>query len=361
MGRSLLRLLPRILVLNAGHAFDFACTIAVKPIRHRAMNGVIRVSALSVGFCFAISQTFDLTAATPAAEPGELHALVAQPVDISSSAYQYRADRNADANDPESWIALLHYAKLPLNKAPDGNQPAVKRVLCGLLWEEIRPVQQIELIWAANAKRRPAPEELTITTLTSRGTASTWWNNTGTLPHTLRPTVSADRRRYLYDLKIDTCGIVVSLAQGKQASNYDVPTVRVLVPDVWKKMDVEIEWAFDRATAVKNYSGRLETYDGRVGRLHPLADDASTNIAGPHAWQSRGESTARRGIRFPLLYMGTAKWRKEQPYTSQPDDVARTIVTLWTKGGNFSFLAADLENGPILRPSMDFSSAARRR
>ena len=193
MGRSLLRLLPRILVLNAGHAFDFACTIAVKPIRHRAMNGVIRVSALSVGFCFAISQTFDLTAATPAAEPGELHALVAQPVDISSSAYS-TADRNADANDPESWIALLHYAKLPLNKVPDGNQPAVKRVLCGLLWEEIRPVQQIELIWAANARRQPRRRTDNHDAHQPRN-CDTWWNNTGTLPHTLRPTVSADRRR----------------------------------------------------------------------------------------------------------------------------------------------------------------------
>ena len=155
MGRSLLRLLPRILALDAGYAFDFAFAIAVKPIRHRAMNSVIRASALIVGCCLAISQTFDLKAATPAAEPG---AWTRWPISLSipSSAYQYRADRNADANDPESWIALLHYAKLPVNKAPDVNQPTVKRVLCGLLWEEIRPVQQIELIWAADARGQPA-------------------------------------------------------------------------------------------------------------------------------------------------------------------------------------------------------------
>jgi hypothetical protein len=55
-----------------------------------------------------------------------------------------------------------------------------------------------------------------------------------------------------------------------------------------------------------------------------------------------------------VLYTGTAKWRKRYPFTSQPDDVARTIVTVWTRAGNVSFLAADLENGPILAPEFGF-------
>ena len=66
-----------------------------------------------------------------------------------------------------------------------------------------------------------------------------------------------------------------------------------------------------------------------------------------------------------LLYLGTAKWRRVQPYTSQAEDAARTIVTLWTEAGNFSFLAADLENGPILAPEYGFfvrrTSRRRRR
>ena len=49
----------------------------------------------------------------------------------------------------------------------------------------------------------------------------------------------------------DTCGIVVSVGGDKTAADYDVPTVRVLVADTWKKMDVEIEWGFDPATAEK--------------------------------------------------------------------------------------------------------------
>jgi hypothetical protein len=34
--------------------------------------------------------------------------------------------------------------------------------------------------------------------------------------------------------------------------------------------------------------------------------------------------------------------------------VARTIVTVWTKSGSFSFLAADLEQGPVLAPEYGF-------
>ena len=34
--------------------------------------------------------------------------------------------------------------------------------------------------------------------------------------------------------------------------------------------------------------------------------------------------------------------------------MARTIVTVWTKSGSFSFLAADLEQGPVLAPEYGF-------
>ena len=99
----------------------------------------------------------------------DLVKLVGQPADIASSAYQYRADRKADQNQPESWLALMRYANQPLNKPVDVNAPAIKQALCGLLWEEIRPVKTLELTWAADAKRRPAPEELAITTLNQPG------------------------------------------------------------------------------------------------------------------------------------------------------------------------------------------------
>ena len=88
--------------------------------------------------------------------------------------------------------------------------------------------------------------------------------------------------------------------------------------------------------------------------LRPLDGDGNTTAVDSSSWRSSGKGSARRGVKLSLLYMGTSKWRKVQPFTSQPDDVARTIVTLWTKAGNFSFLAADLENGPILAPEYGF-------
>ena len=65
-------------------------------------------------------------------------------------------------------------------------------------------------------------------------------------------------------------------------------------------------------------------------------------------------TVARRGLKASVQYLGTSKWRKAIPFTSQTEDAARTIVTVWTKSGNFSFLVADLENGPILAPEYGF-------
>ena len=50
---------------------------------------------------------------------GDMDKLVGQFADVSSSAYQYRADRKAEENSPESWLALMRYANQPLNKPFD--------------------------------------------------------------------------------------------------------------------------------------------------------------------------------------------------------------------------------------------------
>lgn len=279
---------------------------------------------------------------------------VGRAVDIAPSAYQYRADRKADANPPESWIALMHYAGLPLNRPVDRNAPAIRHALCGLLWEEIRPVQTLELSWPAGAKQIPSPEIVTVSALINIGASSSWWNNLHSVAQEVKPTLSNDGRTYSYALDRNTCGLMIGVDGPQEASHYDVPRVRVLVPETWKQEDVEIEWGFDGPTYGKDYSGHVETYDGRIAELRPLSGDGQTVITGSDAWQSRGTTVSRRGIRLRLLYMGTSKWRKQQQYTTQPDDVARTIVTVWTKAGNFSFLAADLENGPILAPEYGF-------
>ena len=147
------------------------------------------------------------------------------------------------------------------------------------------------------------------------------------------------------------CRIVVSVTGGKSAADYDVPTVRALTPATWKKMDIEIEWGFDSATAGKDYSGRIETYDGRVAGLHPLGRRRRPRRPmRPRGVRSARHSSPRREIHS--VYIGTSKWR--QVHRLRQVRRGATIVTVWTKAGNFSFLAADLENGPILAPEYGF-------
>ena len=284
----------------------------------------------------------------------DLDKLTSQAVDIAPSAYQWRADRKPEDNPPESWLAVMRFAGQPLNQPADPEAPAVQQVIGAWLWEEIRPVQRIELVWPADAQLMPTPEDLTITTLNAKGTASSWWNNLDAVKLPVKPQISQDGKTWTYWKDNPTCGIVISVADASKISKFDVPMVRVLVADVWKKMEVEIEWGFDLTTDGKDFSGRIETYDGVVAGLSPLADDGSTRAIDAASWRSIGKGGDRRGITFNLLYMGTSTWRKTQPFTSQRDDVARTIVTLWTKSGNFSFLASDLENGPILAPEYGF-------
>ena len=295
-----------------------------------------------------------LSSSIQAAEPPKPSALVGKPVDIAASAYQYRADRKPADNPPESWLAVMRFAGQALNEPADTNAPTVKKVLSALLWEEIRPVQQVEVIWSNDAARRPAPEQLAVTTLDHQGSASSWWNNLKAVQKPVKPTVSSDGTIWTYELLTPTCGIVFSVTGAKNATDYEVPKVRVLVADVWKAMDVEIEWGFDEATSGKDYSGRIETYDGVVAGLAPLPGDPVTTTAGSDSWKSSEKGSPRRGVKASLAYMGISKWRKTMPFTSQPEDVARTIVTVWTQSGNFSFLAADLENGPILAPEYGF-------
>lgn len=309
----------------------------------RTLAPISILPALAVGCWLAIH---------PAqAAPGEL---AGQPADLAHSAYQFRADRPATDNPPEAWILLLQQAGQPFDQPLDATAPAVKKALCGLLWEEVRPIRRVELCWPPEAPHKPAPEDLVLTYFDATdATAHTWWN-----PRSIKeapaPEASPDGLAYAYTIPVDTWGIVASLRQAPTAAGFTVPAIRAFGPGVWKQMRVEIEWGYEAARAGLAYDGRLEAYDGQVSGLQPLKEDAGTSPTGPAAWLSPAGRSPRRGVGFNLNYLGTSRWRKIWPYHAQPEDVARTIVTVWTQSGSFSFLAADLENGPILAPEFGF-------
>jgi len=299
---------------------------------------------------------------TPACETNlnEVDGLVGRPADIAPSAYLYRADRSPLANPPESWIGLMKFASLPLDKPVAANDATIKRVLCSLLWEEVRPVRRVELTWTDGAQTKPSADELVVSFFDAQSldaksnpTIPTWWNE-AVLREANKPEVSADGHVYTYTVPVDIFGLVVSVRGQREASVCAVPAVRALVADVWKKMSLEIEWGFEPATAGLDYSGSVEAYDGVLGRVQPLPNDNGTTMKDAFAWTSSSNGKGRRGVRLGLLYLGTSKWRKLWPYNGEPEDVARTIISVWTKSGNFSFLAADLEQGPILAPEYGF-------
>ena len=265
---------------------------------------------------------------------------------------------------PESWIGLMQYAGLPLDRAVNVNAPALKKVLCGLIWEEVRRVRRVTLVWSGAGPRRPKPEDIVVTYFDAQaqGTIPTWWNK-AVLRQAENPEVSSDGRTDTIAIPVDTFGLVVAVRGLLDASAYEVPMVRAFTPDVWKKMDLEIEWGFDKSTAALDYSGRIEAYDGVLDCVQPLAGDAATAVTEKCHWVSAPKGNGRvtvhglhgrRGVRLSLLYLGTSRWRKTWPYNGEQGDVARTIVTVWTRSGNFSFLASDLEQGPILAPEYGF-------
>ena len=291
----------------------------------------------------------------PPAVAGHLAPLVGQPADIAPSAYLFRSVRKPGENPPET--EFLFAGAIKHEKAG---------VICGLLWEEPRPIQRVELSWPTRAKAVPPPEDLVVRWL-PHGNSSSWWSRRAAGPGKISivtaetPQVSGDGRRYVYTvdaLKPDTAAdnLVVALKDGARppAEPYAVPTVRVITPETWKLVDVEIEWGFQGATQRLAFDGRIEAYNGVIGTPEPLAGDAGTTMVSDYAWRSKQAGNSRRGIRVRLLYLGTTQntsvWRQQ----ARLENANRTIVTVRTTSGSFSFLPADLETGPILAPEYGF-------
>lgn len=157
----------------------------------------------------------------------------------------------------------MQYANLPFDKAVDANKPVLKKVLCGLIWEEVRRVRRVTLAWNGATRRRPKPEQVMVAYFDAeaKGNIPTWWN-TAVTREAGEAEISADGRAYTFTIPTDTFGLVVSVRGQQDATTYEVPTVRAFVPDRWKRMDLEIEWGFDQAGAALDYHGRIEAYDG---------------------------------------------------------------------------------------------------
>ena len=285
----------------------------------------------------------------------DLEQSLGQPADIAPSAYLFRSDLRPEENPPET--ALLFTNAIPHAKAG---------VLAGLLWEEPQPIARVELLWPEDASAVPPPRDLIIR-WQPHGPSSSWWSRRpgggGELSIATADVapVAGDPRRYAATLDAATQeraadNLVVALKDGapRPPEPYAVPTVRVLTPETWKLVEAEIEWGFQDTTRERAFDRRIECYNGILGRPVPLAGDAATRMTETCTWTSKPAGSARRGIRLAILYLGATQNTKTWTQHARLERANGTIVTVLTASGSFSFLAADLETGPILAGEYGF-------
>ena len=112
----------------------------------------------------------------------------------------------------------------------------------------------------------------------------------------------------------------------------------------WKYAEIVVEWGFKAAAEKLAFDGRIESTHllGAVGKAGPLPQDKVTTMTGERAWKSPGGKGARRGIVVGVLFTDAVR------------GPGRTIVTVRTSSGSFSFQPVDLRYGPILAPEYGF-------
>ncbi|MGD0897050.1 MAG: hypothetical protein ABR915_04385 [Thermoguttaceae bacterium] len=114
-------------------------------------------------------------------------------------------------------------------------------------------------------------------------------------------------------------------------------------PAAQKPIEVVIEWGFPKAAEALAFDGRIEaTQNGVVEKVAPLPGDTATRMAGPAEWKSPASGGTRRGVVASLRYGDAVR------------GPARTIITVRTGSGSFSFQPVDLKDGPILAPEYGF-------
>jgi hypothetical protein len=98
--------------------------------------------------------------------------------------------------------------------------------------------------------------------------------------------------------------------------------------------DILIEWGYDPGREKLAYDGRIEvTQNGTVLKVAPL-QGSSTTMTGPASWTSAPAGGQRRGI------VAAVRYCEDQTGTK------RTILTIRTTSGSFSFVPAELDPLP---------------
>lgn len=347
----------------------------------------------------AVFVTLALVLAAGAAElpkpeaPADLDKLVGQPVDLSPWAYAWRADREVQEK-PEAYFIPRRLKRLDTvyrslesrlteterdRKIADENKrkpflPALKapkgHLLSALLWLAPVKAERIELRWPEGSAVPPV-EAIEVRVYPAK---AGWFGvvRDEVLP---APAVSSDGRTLTYTNQqpqgskkgepffkrllsgmgapgTDMVAVFFDPSKAPAGAKYGCPTIHLFPPNrKWNAVDIEIEWGFQEGAEQAVFDGRIEAYGGYVKSVKPLPEDKRTTMTGADAWRSAPASGGgRRGIVVSLLHPGRfgSRVRDERPRISPLD----TRITLWTKGGNLTFLPDDVNFGPILVPGL---------
>ena len=111
----------------------------------------------------------------------------------------------------------------------------------------------------------------------------------------------------------------------------------------WIYARIEVEWGFQEPAGKPAFDGKIESTHllGVLGKARPLPGDTLTTMTGDRAWKSPA-GRSRRGVIVPVLYTDAVR------------GPGRTILTVRTRAGSFSFQPVDLRYGPILAPEYGF-------
>ena len=350
-----------------------------KEIPIRCNQWVKQICAIGIVLLLGV-----ITSVGAVAKP-DLAKLVAQPAELSAWAYAYRSDLKVQEK-PEAYFVLRRLERLDRAYRPvslllsQGNTkkgvpwpkqegdwqllpkkevwergellPAPNGILTSaLLWEGRMHLNRVELHWPKNERTAPPQQSVEVRIYPS---PYGWFGWQSDQQVTVKPEISKDGATWVYKGDWDGVDMVAVFVQPAEEAKNAIPQIRAYGPEMWKRIDVEIEWGFKAGSQEANYDGRVEGFFGLVVEIAPLTGDSVTAMAGQNAWKSHTGGGNRRGIVMSVLYIQPAaelfKNMLKFPY-GHPRD---TRITVWTKSGSFTFLAQDLEKGPIFAPEYGF-------